>query len=127
MEIFFVEQTNKTPFIQFNGVTGAFDMRGKSIPENAKVFYLQLFEWMEKYIDKPAPITTFDVQLDYFNTTSAKCIIDIFKKLETIIKNSKGQVIINWHYNEDDGDMEEAGVDYQSIVKIPFNLISFIQ
>jgi hypothetical protein len=102
-------------------------MKGKSIPENSKVFYTSMFEWLEKYTAMPLATTTLDIQLDYFNTSSAKCVIDLFKKLESIEKNSLGKVIINWHYNEDDGDMQEAGQDYQSIVKVTFNLISFIQ
>lgn len=127
MEPYFSEQTAKTPFIQFNPNTGVFEMKGKSIPENSKVFYTPMFEWLDKYIAKPAANTTLDIQLDYFNTSSAKCVIDLFKKLESIQKNSLGTVTINWHYNEDDGDMQEAGQDYQSIVKVTFNLISFIQ
>ena len=127
MELFFSEQTAKTPFIQFDPKSVKFDMKGKSIPENSKVFYSNMFDWLDKYTAQPMPVTNFDIQLDYFNTSSAKCIIDLFKKLESIEKNDKGKVIINWHYNEDDGDMQEAGQDYQSIVKVTFNLISFIQ
>ena len=127
MEVFFSEQTSKTPFIQFDPGTGKFEMKGKSIPENSKVFYAKMFEWLDSYTAQPLSNTTLDIQLDYFNTSSAKCIIDLFKKLESIEKNGKGKVSINWHYNEDDGDMQEAGQDYQSIVKVSFNLISFIQ
>jgi hypothetical protein len=127
METFYLEQTAKTPFLQFDPSSGKFEMKGKSIPENSKVFYTSMFEWLDKYTAMPLATTTLDIQLDYFNTSSAKCVIDLFKKLESIEKNSLGKVIINWHYNEDDGDMQEAGQDYQSIVKVTFNLISFIQ
>jgi hypothetical protein len=127
METYYSEQTAKTPFIQFDPNGGVFEMKGKSIPENSKVFYTSMFEWLDKYVAQPASHTTLDIQLDYFNTSSAKCVIDLFKKLESIEKNNLGKVIINWHYNEDDGDMQEAGQDYQSIVKVNFNLISFIQ
>jgi hypothetical protein len=127
MEAYFSEQTAKTPFIQFNPGEGKFEMKGKSIPENSKVFYTPMFEWLDKYITQPAQNTILDIQLDYFNTSSAKCVIDLFKKLESIQKNNLGNVTINWHFNEDDGDMQEAGQDYQSIVKVTFNLISFTQ
>lgn len=127
MEAYFSEQSAKTPFIQFDAQSGKFEMKGKSIPENSKIFYSNMFDWLDQYIATPSPTTTLDIQLDYFNTSSAKCVIDLFKKLENIEKNGKGKVIINWHYNEDDGDMQEAGQDYQSIVKVTFNLISFIQ
>ncbi len=127
MENYFSEQSAKTPFIELNPNTGNFEMKGKSIPENTKGFYTPLFAWIEEYAIKPAPQTTFDIQLDYFNTSSAKVIVDFFKKLESIEKSGKGKITINWHHDEDDGDMMEAGQDYQSIIKVTFNLISFKQ
>ena len=63
-----------------------------------------------------------NIQLEYFNTSSSKCILDVFKKLEAIYK-SGNEVLINWFYEEDDEDMLEAGEDYQSIIKIPFKMV----
>ena len=61
-------------------------------------------------------------QLEYFNTHSSKIILDIFKKLENI--NKKGHsVLVNWLYEIDDEDSLIAGEDYQSILKLPFNMI----
>ena len=38
--------------------------------------------------------------------------------------NSSGhEIVINWHYEEDDEDMLEAGEDYQSIINVPFKMI----
>ena len=119
------EQTPKTPFINFDASTGIFEMKGKSIPENSVVFYKPLYEWLDKYSQGPAAKTVLNIQLDYFNTSSSKCIVDLFKKLELIKKSGKGEAEINWMYDEPDEDMLEAGEDYSSIIKIPFNLISF--
>ncbi len=38
-----------------------------------------------------------------------------------MIKNEK-QVNITWFYKEEDEDMAEAGDDYQTIVKLPFEI-----
>ncbi len=119
------DQTVKTPFTNFNASSGVFEMKGKSIPENSVIFYKPMMEWLDSYVQSPASATVLNIQLDYFNTSSSKCIVDLFKKLELISKNGKGQVTINWMYNEEDEDMQEAGEDYQSIIKIPFNLVSF--
>lgn len=117
-------QSAKTPFIHFDP-SGNLELKGKSIPENTPVFYRPLFDWLDKYIQEPSAQTTLNIQLDYFNTSSSKVIVDIFKKLEQITKNAKGEAIINWLYNQEDVDMLEAGEDYKTIVKIPFNLVSF--
>jgi hypothetical protein len=124
MDSYKLEQSPKTPFIHFNS-NGTLEMKGKSIPENTPVFFKPMFEWLDKYIQTPSAQTVLNIQLDYFNTSSSKVIVDLFKKLEQIPKSGKGEAIINWLYSQDDVDMLEAGEDYQSIVKIPFNLVSY--
>jgi hypothetical protein len=61
--------------------------------------------------------------LKYFNTSSSKCILDVFKKLENINKSGNSTVIINWHFEEDDEDMSEAGEDYKAIINVPFKMV----
>ena len=70
----------------------------------------------------PKKLTRVNIHLEYFNTSSSKCILDIFKKLESI-KNAGNEVNINWYYEEDDEDMLEAGEDYQAIINVPFKMI----
>ncbi len=117
-----IEGTPKTPSVNFNAETGVLEIKGRSIPENSIEFYKPLIEWIEQYGTSPQPKTVVNVQLEYFNTSSSKCILDVFKRLESIVNNGH-DVIINWHYEEDDEDMLEAGEDYQSIIKVPFKMI----
>jgi len=121
-----LEKTPKTPFVKFDSGSGAFEIAGKSIPENSAQFYQPIYAWLDNYVQNPAPKTDLKIQLDYFNTSSSKCIADLFKKLELISKNGKGEVSIIWMHDENDEDMQEAGEDYKSIIKIPsFNITSF--
>ncbi len=120
-----LEGTLKTPAVQFDASTGIMEIRGKSIPENSIEFYKPLVDWLEEYAKNPNPRTQVNVQLEYFNTSSSKCILDVFKKLEAIHK-AKNEVVINWYYEEDDEDMLEAGEDYESIVRVPFKMIEII-
>jgi len=122
MEPIKIEGTPKTPSVYFDASSGKVEIKGRSIPENSIEFYKPLIDWLDAYLASPAPLTTVDIQLEYFNTSSSKCILDVFKKLEAIYKSGH-EVIINWHYEEDDEDMLEAGEDYQSIIKIPFKMV----
>ena len=124
-DTFAAEQTPKTPFLNFNAEAGVLEMKGKSIPENSILFYKPVFDWLDNYMQNPAKATTLNIQFDYFNTSSAKILADLFKKLETFNNTGKSPVVVNWHYQVDDDDMLEAGEDYKSISKIPFNTISF--
>ncbi len=123
LKILEIKATNKTPYIKFDPNMGVLELRGRSIPENAVDFYKPLVEWLDKYAQDPKDKTEVNVQLEYFNTSSSKCILDVFKKLEDINKKPGKEVVINWYYEEDDEDMLEAGEDYQSILKIPFKMI----
>ena len=111
----------KTPQILLEP-SGNFEIRGKSIPENSVEFYKPVFDWLDKYSEKPNSNTKVLVELEYFNTSSSKCILDIFRKLETLHKSGKSSVAISWMYDEDDEDMMETGEDYQTIVKVPFTI-----
>ena len=121
MEPILIEGTPKTPTVNFDPAKGHIEIKGRSIPENSIEFYKPLIDWLEQYLSTPAKLTEVNIQLEYFNTSSSKCILDVFKKLEAIYK-SGNEVVINWFYEEDDEDMLEAGEDYQSIIKVPFKM-----
>ena len=126
MEPLIIEGSAKTPTVKFDAKDGLIEIKGRSIPENSIEFYKPLVEWLEEYSASPLPLTQVNVQLEYFNTSSSKCILDVFKKLESIHKGPN-EVIINWHYEEDDEDMLEAGEDYESIIRVPFKMIEIVE
>ena len=122
MDSIHIEGTTKTPTVNFDAATGIIEIKGRSIPENSIEFYKPLVDWLDKYADIAKGTVNVNVQLEYFNTSSSKCILDVFKKLENIQSRNQAEVIINWFYEEDDEDMLEAGEDYQSILKIQFKM-----
>ncbi|MBS1651302.1 MAG: DUF1987 domain-containing protein [Bacteroidetes bacterium] len=122
MNKYAIDGTPKTPSISFDLGSGVLEIKGRSIPENSIEFYKPLIEALEKYSSGTKGNTTVNMQLEYFNTSSSKCILDIFKKLESIHKGGSA-VTINWHYEEDDEDMLEAGEDYQAIISVPFKMV----
>jgi hypothetical protein len=122
-----IEGTPKTPTISFDAETSVIEIKGRSIPENSIEFYKPLVDWLYKFADVAQGVVNVNIQLEYFNTSSSKCILDVFKKLENIQNKSKAEVAINWYYEEDDEDMLEAGEDYQSILKIPFNMVEIAE
>jgi hypothetical protein len=126
MEPIIIEGTPKTPSIKFDAKDGVFEIKGRSIPENSVEFYKPVNEWLDNYMQVPLDKTVVNIRLEYFNTSSSKCILDVFKRLEAIHR-SKHDVEINWFYEEDDEDMLEAGEDYDSIIKVPFKMIEIVE
>jgi hypothetical protein len=122
MEAYYLEATPKTPKIDFNPDADTFLISGRSIPENSIEFYKPLLDWLDKYVQNPLESTTFEIKLEYFNTSSSKCLVEIFRKLEKI--NAEGKSItIDWYYEEEDEDMEESGEDFKQIIKVPFKMV----
>ena len=121
MEVINIEPSPKTPKVVFDAEKDMFTIEGRSIPENSTEFYKPIFDWLDTYGESPNSETNFHFKLEYFNTSSSKCILDILRKLEKMHENGNN-VVVSWFYEEDDEDMQEAGEDYQRIVKVPINL-----
>lgn len=122
MDSILFDGSPKTPTVNFDSEKGLLLLKGRSIPENSIEFYKPLVDWLENYSSAPQPKTVCEIQLEYFNTSSSKCLLDLFKKMEGMSKNGN-EIVINWYYEEDDEDMLEAGEDYQSIINVPFKMI----
>ena len=123
MDKLYLDGSAKTPTVNFDPADGLLELKGRSIPENSIEFYKPLFDWIDSYSDNPKADTTVNIVLEYFNTSSSKCILDFFKRLESLNKGGKTNVTVNWHYEEDDEDMQEAGEDYQAIIDLQVNMI----
>ena len=122
MENLNIEGTPKTPTIILNAEQRELLIKGRSIPENSIEFYKPLVTALDECAKEESDGLTVNIVLEYFNTSSSKCLLDIFKKLEKINEKKEGSVSINWFYEEDDEDMLEAGEDYQAIINIPFTM-----
>ncbi len=123
MEKIEVEPTPKTPYLMLDPKTKTIIIKGRSIPENSVQFYTPVLNALDKWIaEKTKDKITVTVKLEYFNTSSSKCILDIFKKLNELIKNG-ANVDVTWMYEKEDEDMMEAGQDYQTIVGIQFKMV----
>ena len=122
MEELVIQSTSLTPGIKFDAVLGQFELKGRSIPENSLEFYQPVYEWLDAYLESPKEKTVVNVQFDYFNTSSSKCILDILKRIDKLDDMGK-DVLIKWFYDENDEDMMEAGEDYSDLLESPFEII----
>lgn len=122
MDAYFLEATPKTPKLDFNPDADTFLISGRSIPENSIEFYRPFLDWLDNYVQNPLDSTNFEVKLEYFNTSSSKCLVEIFRKLEKI-KEAGKDIAIDWYYEEEDEDMEESGEDFKQIIKVPFKMV----
>ncbi|HRE74466.1 MAG TPA: DUF1987 domain-containing protein [Flavobacteriales bacterium] len=123
MEDLHIEGTTKTPEIHFEASTGILEIKGRSIPEISVEFYQAAINWLKDYIQSPQDTTVFNARLEYFNTSSSKSILDLFKILEELEHSGK-KVKINWFHIEEDESMEEAGEEYKILLQLPFEILA---
>ena len=123
-----IEPTLNSPKVVLDPADNTFEFSGESRPENVRSFYMPILEWMEQFgmesskqKGKKASLA-FEFNFEYFNSTSAKYILDIFKVIYSI-QTGGCQVSVKWHYEEDDEDMYEVGVEMSRMSGLTFDYI----
>lgn len=117
-----LSSTSSTPSILFTPSEGKLEISGRSIPENSIEFYKELLDYIDEYIDSPHKTTEVIIKLEYYNSSSAVCILNLLRKLKQLVKTGN-TVSIKWLFEEDDEDTYNAGVNFQGVLEIPIELI----
>ena len=118
-----ITETKDSPYFLLDRKIGLILLKGNSSLLLTKDFYEPLMDVLKMYVDTKPLYTKMIVDLDRFNTSSSKYILEIFKILRQLIKLNL-KVEVDWYYTDVDDYMSEAGGDYSEIVKdLPFNLI----
>jgi len=119
MEDLRIKATSTTPKVSLSN-NGIMDIQGKSIPDSESDFWSRISEWFRLYMFTPAPKTTFNLQIDYLNTSSSKVILHLLYRLNEL-KERGFEAEVIWFFNEYDIDMQEVGKDYEHMVNVPFS------
>jgi hypothetical protein len=128
MEKLIISPTVFTPRVILDHEEHFLEIAGESRPQDVREFYEPILDWMHDFSDtllrmgdteKPV-IMNFN--LDYFNSSSAKCILDICKILSRL-RLQEIDTSVKWYYEKGDIDMLEAGREMSQIVKIPFEFV----
>lgn len=111
MEDLFIQGTDSLPTISFK-TNGELKVIGRALPEDPNAFFKPVLEWLRKFSMEEINI---EFNLDYFNTSVSKQILDMFKIIEN---NPENKVIkIKWMYEDGDDEMLESGEIYSEILK----------
>ena len=116
-----ISKTKDTPEIILDKQNNVFEIRGRSLPEDADKFYSPILEWIENYVKDPNPETVLTVDLEYFNSSSIKQLVILFVKLQSIVK-TENKVKIIWSYPQNDELIEVKGQELKSILTVTFEL-----
>lgn len=134
MDTLILEPTENTPRVAFDHTKDQFEISGESRPEDVRKFYDPILEWLDKFNaylywlgenNNENKKIEFNFRFEYFNSSSAKYIMDIMTKLAEIQANCKNaRIDICWNYDEPDEDMLEAGEEFKNITNLPFKFVA---
>ncbi|MCU0440236.1 MAG: DUF1987 domain-containing protein [Raineya sp.] len=116
------KKTYFTPDVNFSAQTGICEIAGESYQEETFEFFNKLVAWIEEFIVKVKKPIVFNFKLSYFNTSSARAILEMLILLKKY-KEEGGSVEINWYYQDEEDSTYEEAEDMQSQTGLRFNMI----
>lgn len=123
MQKLFIPGNDNTAKVNFDPERNIFEISGSSHPENPMKYFQPVINWVAEYGKKPNKKTVVNVKLEYFNSSSAKYLLNLFWEFEKI--NKINPVTINWYYQEEDLDAYASGERYGQLTTMTFNLIKY--
>ncbi len=101
--------TNRTPTISFQD--GVLTITGRSYMENSVEFYAPIRKMVEEHTGD----LNVEIGLDFFNTSSSKCLMDLLTLIDKKALNQKCS--IRWTYKADDEDMKDSAEEFKELLR----------
>ena len=110
MQDLLIQGTDSLPTVSFK-LNGELKISGRALPEDAARFFSPLINWINDFSSSELNI---EVNMDYFNTSVSKQLLDFFKTIDN--KRDFQTVNVKWLYEEGDDEMLESGEIYEEIL-----------
>ncbi len=113
--------TDTTPEIILNP-EGIIKIKGRALVVNRTEVPEQIMIWIDNYLIDPAETTYVIIAFEYLNSYSTTILVSILKSLSKVKQQSK-ELVVQWHYEEDDEDIFERGEFISETYNIPIEFI----
>lgn len=114
-------QSVKTPAVTFDPSAQVLRIIGKSYPEDLYAFWQPVIDRVNVLMAKQGETFSFDFELTYHNSGSARVIINFIKEAERIAQTNGKRISVIWRFDPEDEQSMEQGEDYQDLC----NLVHF--
>lgn len=122
MEPINIEKTFSTPSVKFTPADHTLVIEGRMIPEDATAVFNPISNWVTSYFSAGNDTLNLVFRLYYYNTSSSKRIVNLLRKMDEYYAEGK-KVTIRWEYEEGDDDCMRDGQDFQTLVKVPVDVV----
>ena len=122
MERIFRDPSSSLPLIDFMP-EGNLKIEGRAILENAASFFKPLIDFADAL---EVSNVVLDINLEYFNTSTSKKLLEFFKHLEA--NNKVENILINWYFETgDDDSVETAEIYEECLLRVDFRYHEFAE
>ena len=123
MENLVLSTTATSPGVKLNAETGICEISGESYMENSVKFYEPVFTWFNDYFQKVEGGLHLILKIEYMNTSSMKHVYNLILLIKKF--QDKGlDVKVEWHYDEDETDLEEDITDIADESGMYINMVA---
>jgi hypothetical protein len=124
MDNLHIAATERSPAVDFDFAAGILALKGESYPEDASRVFGPIFAALEAFLAAASGREVrFDIELVYFNSSSAKALMNMFQTLDRAAASGVS-LVVNWRFAPDDETMREFGEDFsEDLEHLAFNLV----
>ena len=127
MDSLHIAALERSPSVDFDFDAGRLRIAGESYPEDASLVFGPIFQALEQYLAETRDREIcFDIELIYFNSSSAKALMNMFRRLNQAARDGH-KIQVNWHFDAEDETMREFGEDFsEDMDHLTFNLVESV-
>jgi hypothetical protein len=120
-----ISAAERSPAVDFDFERAVLSLRGESYPEDASSVFGPIFAALEAFLATAGDREIrFDFEMTYFNSSSAKALMNIFKLLDHAAAGGT-PIKVSWYFAPDDETMKEFGEDFsEDLEHVAFSLVA---
>ncbi|MCL1862128.1 MAG: DUF1987 domain-containing protein [Defluviitaleaceae bacterium] len=117
------ERTVATPYLLIDEEKNYMKLEGRCFDESMGLFFKEILDWLDIYLETDFGEFTFDNATEYFNSSTTKLLLKMLLKMDKYASDTK-KIIVNWITIEENEIMVECGEDFmEELENIEFNIV----
>ena len=117
------QKTTSTPYILIDEERNYMTFQGRSFHENVYEFFKEIHVFLDEYLKTNFATFTFDCEMDYFNSSTVKVLLNIILKMDKYASKEK-KIILNWITTKDNEMIIDCGEDFkEEVANLTFNTV----
>ena len=117
MESRTIAATDRSPEVRLDVANRTISFTGEAYPDDAAAFWGPILQEMQSIVEQePEEPLQVAFRLAYFNSSSAKALMNIFQLLESAAETGS-KIRVHWYFQDGDDTIEESGEDFSEDLK----------